>query len=150
MRSNATIHARVQFQITGPSPHSMRRCDVESVFPQSVQRSVSAKRMAARRSLVGTISWITLYHVDFSWSVIQALCKLVQTCAHGMAGCLPGIRMSLFSLPARAIYCSIPYSRFLKVFSDCVAGWGNVRHVNRIISDTCHLGWDPVPVRRVR
>ena len=63
------------------------RCDSESVFPQWVQRSVSVNRMAARRSLVGIISCITAWHVDFIVSETQALCKLAHTRACGMSGC---------------------------------------------------------------
>ena len=113
MRSTAAILARVQFRIMGPSPHSVILCANESSFRQWVQRSVSAKRMAAHRSFVGMISWITLYHVDFKQSEIGAWCRLHHTRPHGMDGCFWMTRRSGVLLSTVAITRCL-----LNIFSD--------------------------------
>ena len=81
---------------------------------------MSAKRMAAKRSFVGTISWITAHHVDFSCSDTQALCKLIHTRGHGMDGYFWVIRMSEVALSTMPIACSTLYSRCLNVFGHAV------------------------------
>jgi hypothetical protein len=43
----------VQDQMTGPSPHSVSRCDKESFALHCLQLAVSVKFTAARRSRVG-------------------------------------------------------------------------------------------------
>jgi len=150
MRSRAAIRARVQFQMMWPSPHSVILCDSQSSFPQRVQCAVSAKRMAANRSFVGTISWITVYHVDFRRSDIEAWFKLRHTLSHGIDGCSWVTRRSGCLYSTVVITCSTPYSRFLNVFSDSVFPGGFMYAIiyGRMFEIGC-LIWDLVPVRRV-
>jgi hypothetical protein len=55
----------VQCHICSPSPHSMRRCCIVSCMPQLLHLSVSDIRMLWRRTFVGRMSYITLYHTAF-------------------------------------------------------------------------------------
>ena len=51
-----TIRCLVQFQMAGPSPHSVSRCAMVSVAPHCRQLSLSVKLMVARRSRVGRMT----------------------------------------------------------------------------------------------
>jgi hypothetical protein len=87
MRSSAAILVRVQFHIMAPSPQSVIRCWKVSVFPHWLQSSVYERWIAASRSLIGTMSWITVYHRYFRRSGIQAVCSVVHTRVQGIVGC---------------------------------------------------------------
>ena len=87
MRGSAAILVRVQFHIVAPSQQSVIRCWRVSVFPHWLQSSVHERWKAARRSLVGTMSWISVYHRDFRRSGIQAVFSVVHTRVQGIVGC---------------------------------------------------------------
>ena len=55
----------VHCQICGPSPHSMRRCCIVSCMPQLLHLSVGDIRILWRRTFVGRMSSINLYHTAF-------------------------------------------------------------------------------------
>jgi len=55
----------VHCQIYGPSPHSMRRCCIVSCMPQLLHLSVGDNRILWRRTFVGRMPCITLYHTAF-------------------------------------------------------------------------------------
>jgi hypothetical protein len=74
----AAILARVQFHINLLSPHCVSRCCVLSMASQVLHRFVSVRLIAARRSLAGLRSWITIYHVDRWACEIHAVWKLVH------------------------------------------------------------------------
>ena len=118
MRSRTAILVCVQFHITGPSPHSVILCGSVSVFLQWAQLSVSARWIAASRSLVGTISCMTAYHVDCRWSDIGAWCKLLHTRAQEVVGCFSVMGISGVPRSAMVIAYSTPYIRFLNVIRD--------------------------------
>jgi hypothetical protein len=69
-----------------PSPQSVIRFWRVSVLPHWLQSSVSERWIAASRSLVGAMSWITVYHRDFRRSGIQAVCSVVHTRVKGLSG----------------------------------------------------------------
>jgi hypothetical protein len=123
--------ARVQFQMTEPVPHRVRRCCKECVLPHKLHRSVSARRMEARRSFVGIISCIATYHADFNGSGIQALCRFVQTLFHGLVGCFLMMRIVAVSLPASASSRSIPYIRFLNLYMISLLAGGVIYAISK-------------------
>ena len=71
----AAIRTRVHRHISPPAPHSIMRWDSVSVCPQQLQRSLSEMAILLRRSLVGSMSWSTIYHVERTVSWIQAVCR---------------------------------------------------------------------------
>jgi hypothetical protein len=77
-----------------PSPQSVIGCWRVSDFTHWLQISVSERWIAARRSLVGTKSWITVYHRDCRRSVTQAVCSVVNTRVQGIVGCICVTRSS--------------------------------------------------------
>ena len=78
MRSIVARCLCVQRHISLPVPQSFKRCDKVSVCPQWVQRGESARAILWRRSFVGRISCIAMYHKDRTVSGIQGACKLLQ------------------------------------------------------------------------
>ena len=58
-----------------PVPQSVILCRIESWFPHALHCAVLDKLIALSLSLVGSISCITLYHVDFMYSDAQVPCR---------------------------------------------------------------------------
>jgi hypothetical protein len=55
----------VRCQFSGPSPHSMRQCCIVSCMPQLLHLSVGDILILWRRTFVGRMLCITLYHTAF-------------------------------------------------------------------------------------
>jgi hypothetical protein len=55
----------VHWQLCGSSPHSMRRCCIVSCVPQLLHLSVGDILILWRRTFVGRMLCITLYHAAF-------------------------------------------------------------------------------------
>jgi hypothetical protein len=89
-----------------------------SVVPQREQVVVVARLVAANRSLVGRMSCMAAYHVDFIVPDSPAACRLAQTLCHGSVGYFWIIRLSLRSLLIASIISNTPYRRFVKTFID--------------------------------
>jgi hypothetical protein len=99
VRVMTAILARVQFHISLLSPHCVSRCCVVSMASQVLHRFVSVSLIAARRSLVGMRSWITIYHVD-CWTSKTMLCggwsMGVSNLHRGICGRPASLRPSLY------------------------------------------------------
>jgi len=78
----------VQFQMAGPSPHPASLCDKESFALHCLQVVVSVKYIAARRSRVGKMSWMTAYHADRTSSGARDSCRFCHTRSHFISGFL--------------------------------------------------------------
>ena len=90
-----------------PSFHSISRCARVSLLPQCLQRSDSTSLKTCRRSLVGTISCTTVYHMDAISSDTQAACRFFHAYIHCVSGCSCFILIFRDSLVAAAIVCRV-------------------------------------------
>jgi len=77
----------------------------------------STSLVACNRSLVGTISCITMYHMDVVSSETQAMCRFFRTCVQFVSGLRCASLISRDSLAVAAIICRVLYTRRLKVRS---------------------------------
>jgi hypothetical protein len=68
--------ACAQFHMIGPSLQSVILCKTESSCPQVVHALVGFKWVAARRSLVGTMSCMAAYHEDVMGAGMALECRL--------------------------------------------------------------------------
>ena len=115
-RRNAAILALVQFHMTGPPPHRVILCSNVSVVRQREHDFCGTRWMAANRKLVGIISCIAVYHVDFIVSGSSAAVTFFHTCCHGSLGYSQMIRISPVPVAIFAIVSNTPYIRCLKAF----------------------------------
>ena len=76
-------------------------------LPQCLQRSETTSLMKCRRSLVGTLSCTTMYHMDAISFDTQAVCRFFHTCIHCVSGCSWFILISRDSLIDAAIICRV-------------------------------------------
>jgi len=72
--------------------------------------------MAARRSLVGIMSWIAAKHVDLTVSGTSAPWRFLHTGSQGVAGCSWAIRIAGGLCRALSRYDMMSYTRFLNIF----------------------------------
>ena len=114
-------------------PHCVIRCCVVFMASQVLHRFVSVSLLAARRSLVGMRSWITIYRVDRWTSEIHAVCRLVHRRFQFTSGFLRTTRItSIFSvLPCMSL--SVPYVRILCLLIIC-ALWRYICHIQPILA----------------
>jgi len=80
---------------------------------------VSLRFILARRTLVGAISCITLYHSSLITSVVQTSCRFFHTLVHCVFGYMVSIFMFFMPVRACAIICSCRYMccRSFAIFS---------------------------------
>jgi hypothetical protein len=95
MRSIIPNFFLVQVHIIGPSPNSVILCWRESLCTHFEHALVAVSWMATNRSLVGIISCIAAYHVDFMVSETTKACKFFHTRSQLVPGNFRMIRMSL-------------------------------------------------------
>jgi len=78
----------------GPLPHSVSRCDKESFALHCLLLAVSVKFIAARRSGVGKMSWMTAYHAYRTSSCARDSCRFCHTRFHFTFDCLWKMRIT--------------------------------------------------------
>ena len=113
VRVIAAIFARVEFHISLLSPHCVSRCCVVSMASQILHRFVSVSLIAARESLVGMRSWITMYHVERRTSEIHAVWRLVRRRFQFTSGYLRTTSTTSLLSVLLCMSLSIPYIRLL-------------------------------------
>ena len=121
----------VQVQMAGPSPHSVSLCDKESFALHYLQIVVSVKFIAARRSHVGKMSWMTAYHADRTSSGARDSSRFCHTWSHFTSSCLWSIRITGGVFPAASIRNSVSYIRFLNVRVASVRVGGSMYVISR-------------------
>jgi len=116
MPTIAPILVFVQVHTTGPSSQAISRCSSVSVAPHLTQDVVVVRWIATKRSLVGIISCMAAYHIDFIGSESPVVCTFAHTRCHAIPGYFRAIRSWLVSLNLVAIVSSTPQGRFLNLF----------------------------------
>ena len=119
-----------------PSLNSVSRCARMSRLPQCLQRSDCTSLMTCRRSLVGTISCTTMYHMDVISSDNLAVCRFFHACIHCVSGC------SCLS-PFLRILSSLPPS-YVEYFRRAFWMSGGFRHSRGVLCRPCsaHINID--------
>jgi hypothetical protein len=98
---------RVHFQMSALGVQSVRRCISVLALAHLSHWLESARWIAANRSFVGMRSWIILYHVDLSVSVITAACRFLDIRSQSRRGHYLTILISLLLVAARSIVCNV-------------------------------------------
>jgi hypothetical protein len=78
-----------------------------SLSPHVVQRSESTRRILCKRSFVGRMSCMTVYHTGFASSEDHVVCGVFHTLAQSVVGWIFVTRMSLGRFPTVDIVCKV-------------------------------------------
>jgi len=105
VRNIGTSFIRVNSQMPNMSLHSVRRWIKVISRPHNRQRSVSLRFIPARRTFVGTISCMTLYHSARIVPYVQTACRFCHPMVHGVYGYKVSILISFVPLNAWATVC---------------------------------------------
>jgi len=118
-------------------PHCVIRCCVVFMASQVLHRFVSVSLTAARSSLVGMRSWITIYHVDRWTPEIHAVWRLVHRRFQFTSGYLRTIRITSLLSVLLCMSLSVPYIRLLCLLMVSFACYGAIYAMSSAYWRTC-------------